>query len=385
MSASYLDNVQRHDGPVSLDIVNNEGNPSSSPPKRLVLVKKSLAENGVNGESFGKPSLRECGKSKSWDSCDISWWKSTYGSLKEASANPCPKCSFPSTALLASSSKKKLPSVIDHNRPLRVPSTPARTVAGTSSASSTPLPSRATTSTNNAHADSIEDRIERDDVQAPSTPAKSSNSGSVPVPPTPSVSSTHRRSLSLLTPLLRRRDLSSRNRNGSGDNKATTAGTNPASSSFIPPGSPQHQARSNPATPAVQRKAKNHHRYLSSASSPLRQLFANSPLLSRRRNKNNNNNTQVPNPRIPSNTIIIDSSDDEGSSSHVEDGSGHNSSSGGSGIASGCQAQSSRASIPSVNTPFRDLETFQKHQLRQKVREKEKKTLKDLLSSRISS
>ncbi|XP_023308758.2 tubby-related protein 4 [Lucilia cuprina] len=96
---------------------------------------------------------------------------------------------------------------------------------------------------------------------------------------------------------------------------------------LTPPSSPQRLPRSSPASPASSKKNK---RYQS--SSPIRNIL-NSPLLLRRqRNKKQN---------------IIDSSDDEGNGTT---GSGEENSN------NGCSKQ------------YRDLETFQKAQLRQKLK-----------------
>lgn len=94
---------------------------------------------------------------------------------------------------------------------------------------------------------------------------------------------------------------------------------------LTPPSSPQRLPRSSPASPASSKKNK---RYQS--SSPIRNIL-NSPLLNRRQRKKQN---------------IIDSSDDEANGTN---GSGEENSN------NGCSKQ------------YRDLETFQKAQLRQKV------------------
>lgn len=97
---------------------------------------------------------------------------------------------------------------------------------------------------------------------------------------------------------------------------------------LTPPTTPQRLPRSSPASPAASKKNK---RYQS--SSPIRNIL-NSPLLNRRQRKKQN---------------IIDSSDDEANGTN---GSGEeNAYTNGNG----CSKQ------------YRDLETFQKAQLRQKV------------------
>lgn len=91
---------------------------------------------------------------------------------------------------------------------------------------------------------------------------------------------------------------------------------------FTPPSSPQRLPRSSPASPAPSKKGKRHQ-----SASPIRHIL-NSPLLNRRNRK-----------KQP-----IESSDDEGQTTN---GSGEES---------------------TLNSKqYRDLETFQKAQLRQKV------------------
>ncbi|KAL9892968.1 WD40 superfamily protein Tusp [Glossina fuscipes fuscipes] len=96
---------------------------------------------------------------------------------------------------------------------------------------------------------------------------------------------------------------------------------------LTPPASPQRLPRSSPASPASSKKTK---RYQS--SSPIRNIL-NSPLLNRRQRKKQN---------------IIESSDDE---SYLTNGSGEEGQLNSSG-----------------NKQYRDLETFQKAQLRQKLK-----------------
>uniref|UniRef100_A0A1A9WPG2 SOCS box domain-containing protein n=1 Tax=Glossina brevipalpis TaxID=37001 RepID=A0A1A9WPG2_9MUSC len=96
---------------------------------------------------------------------------------------------------------------------------------------------------------------------------------------------------------------------------------------LTPPASPQRLPRSSPASPASSKKTK---RYQS--SSPIRNIL-NSPLLNRRQRKKQN---------------IIESSDDEG---NLTNGSGE-------------EGQVSNGG----NKQYRDLETFQKAQLRQKLK-----------------
>lgn len=444
MSASFLDSVDRQ-GQLSLDIVSNEG-VSNSPPKRLILVKRKddngqkqsggpspHTENTATGST--KMRLRECGKSKSWDSCDISWWKSggiaQQGSSNAASSSstPCPNCNFPST------SKKLLPQQASSSSGSNSCTTSFATLPKNSRAAPPPTPAKSSFNKNltaslcstsssiasNSSSSSIANGgkssspllgssrrmtpptpggrfAQRSRSQSQHSP-RSSEDGIEPVPPSSPLSSptptptTHRRSLSLLTPLLRRRDLNSRlnhQSQQSDSNKrlvppTTTSSTsgsggggNPASSSFIPPGSPQHQPRNSaPSTPREQRKAKSRPSYLSSASSPFRQLFANSPLLSRRRNKNRNNDRSNSSSNNSGGRTIIDSSDEEGAGGssgsllldeghHIRNLSGNRSS-----VDSPTRSptpSSRRTSVTSINAPFRDLETFQKQQLRQKVR-----------------
>lgn len=97
---------------------------------------------------------------------------------------------------------------------------------------------------------------------------------------------------------------------------------------LTPPSTPQRLPRSSPASPAASKKNK---RYQS--SSPIRNIL-NSPLLNRRQRKKQN---------------IIDSSDDEANGTN---GSGEENAYSNN---NGCSKQ------------YRDLETFQKAQLRQKV------------------
>uniref|UniRef100_A0A1A9Z234 SOCS box domain-containing protein n=1 Tax=Glossina pallidipes TaxID=7398 RepID=A0A1A9Z234_GLOPL len=96
---------------------------------------------------------------------------------------------------------------------------------------------------------------------------------------------------------------------------------------LTPPASPQRLPRSSPSSPASSKKTK---RYQS--SSPIRNIL-NSPLLNRRQRKKQN---------------IIESSDDESNLTNGSGEEGHLNSSG--------------------NKQYRDLETFQKAQLRQKLK-----------------
>lgn len=91
---------------------------------------------------------------------------------------------------------------------------------------------------------------------------------------------------------------------------------------LTPPSSPQRMPRSSPASPAVSKKAKRHQ-----SSSPIRHIL-NSPLLNRRQRKKQ----------------VIESSDEE---SNFTNASGEES--------------------VTYSKQYRDLETFQKAQLRQKV------------------
>ncbi|ODN03769.1 Tubby-related protein 4 [Orchesella cincta] len=352
MSASYLDNVDRN-VVFSLDVVGNDV-AQISPPKRLVLVKKKdKGNNNENGgtSSGGKPRLKDWGKSKSWDSCDLSGWKKASGATgsstsstsmyrREVPTSSCPKCRFPSTEPIKSCVTMAEPLL--HCR-AKVPMTPARrnmmtncSTSRTSQLIQNSSGNLSTTSSNNSsgssnksvssreHMSSIDDVIE---VASDSSPVHVPNNTNVPTPQTPPAP-VHRRSLSLLTPLLRRREMlnaarqqqsadngTSKSRNGSNSSQQSTT-NHPHSSTFIPPGSPQHQPRSSPTTPATQRRSKQS--YLSSASSPFRQLFVNSPLLTRRKNKANNANnngnattTTTMNKGLRRRSII-DSSDDEG-------------------------------------------------------------------------
>ncbi|XP_064553224.1 tubby-related protein 4 isoform X2 [Drosophila montana] len=99
---------------------------------------------------------------------------------------------------------------------------------------------------------------------------------------------------------------------------------------LTPPSTPQRLPRSSPASPAASKKNKRQQ-----SNSPIRHIL-NSPLLNRRQRKK------------PS---IIESSDDEG---NLTNGSGEEMGSAGSGNGNGKQ--------------YRDLETFQKAQLRQKLK-----------------
>jgi len=94
---------------------------------------------------------------------------------------------------------------------------------------------------------------------------------------------------------------------------------------LTPPSTPQRLPRSSPASPAASKKNKRQQ-----SSSPIRHIL-NSPLLNRRQRKKQS---------------IIESSDDEGNQTN---GSGEESTNTGNG------------------KQYRDLETFQKAQLRQKV------------------
>lgn len=94
---------------------------------------------------------------------------------------------------------------------------------------------------------------------------------------------------------------------------------------LTPPATPKRLPRSSPASPAVSKKNKRQ------GSSPIRH-FLNSPLLNRRYRKKQ---------------CLIESSDDEGNGTN---GSGEENGGG------------------SYNKQYRDLETFQKAQLLQKVR-----------------
>lgn len=101
---------------------------------------------------------------------------------------------------------------------------------------------------------------------------------------------------------------------------------------LTPPSTPQRLPRSSPASPAASKKNKRQQ-----SNSPIRHIL-NSPLLNRRQRKK------------PS---IIESSDDEGNQTNgsgEEMGNGSGNGNGGNG------------------KQYRDLETFQKAQLRQKVR-----------------
>jgi len=98
---------------------------------------------------------------------------------------------------------------------------------------------------------------------------------------------------------------------------------------LTPPSTPHRMPRSSPASPAASKKNKRHQ-----SNSPIRHIL-NSPLLNRRQLKK------------PS---IIESSDDEANQTN---GSGEETGSNGNGSCNGKQ--------------YRDLETFQKAQLRQKV------------------
>lgn len=348
MSASYLDNVDRNVA-VSLDVVGNE-QVGNSPPKRLILVKKRGGQENDQGlfstANGGKPRLKDWGKSKSWDSCDLSGWKkgvcgasatlSTSAYRKEVSTSSCPKCRFPSTEPVRTCVTMAEP-LLHHCR-AKVPMTPARrNVMTNCSTSRIPLlaqqqkPSsssvaRAEQQQQQASSSSGEDVIEIASDASPPNSTPTHVPSPSPTPPPPPV---HRRSLSLLTPLLRRREMlnaarqqqsadaasssTPKRRNNSGSGQGSSSNNQPHSSSFIPPGSPQHQPRSSPTTPATQRKSKQS--YLSSASSPFRQLFINSPLLTRRKNKSNNNSTSSNCTTLSRNQrrrSIIDSSDEEG-------------------------------------------------------------------------
>jgi hypothetical protein len=109
---------------------------------------------------------------------------------------------------------------------------------------------------------------------------------------------------------------------------ASTSTASPSTSQPQPPASPRHP-RSSPASPAVNKKSKRHQN-----SSPIRHIL-NSPLLNRRKCKKQ----------------ALESSDEDGNED--DNATGGASSSGG---------KSSSA--------YHDLETFQKAQLRQKVRAK---------------
>jgi len=316
MSASYLDSVEAdHQLPVPLDVVGDEPG-TASPPRRLILV----ANNGGAGGCHRKKPLKETlGKSKSWDSYDLHWWKTgglAGGNCREL-LRACPKCSFPTTTtttaappLTSSSFRKTEKKGVDNRQ------------AGT------------------------EDQIEK--VSDPESPkripamesAGSSNEILQP-PPAP----THRRSISLLTPLLRRRE-KSRNRAAGVGGSSSAEERNPGTTdSLIPPASPQHTRKNGPSTPQPPRKS-----YLASASSPLRQLFANSPFLSRRKNREKGNSKMGP--AVP--PTYVDSSEDEESSDSPN-------------FPPASPATfTPRASVPTVGS-CRDYEIFHKNLLRPKV------------------
>lgn len=414
MSASYLDNVDRN-VVVSLDVVGNE-QAGNSPPKRLILVKKRGGQENDQGlfstANGGKPRLKDWGKSKSWDSCDLSGWKkgasgtsatlSTSAYRKEVSTSSCPKCRFPSTEPVRTCVTMAEP-LLHHCR-AKVPMTPARrNVMTNCSTSKIPLlaqPQKASSSSvaraeqqQQASSSSGEDVIEiASDASPPNSTPTHAPSPS-PTPPPPPV---HRRSLSLLTPLLRRREmlnaarqqqsadavssLNPKRRNNSGSGQGSSSNNHPHSSSFIPPGSPQHQPRSSPTTPATQRKSKQS--YLSSASSPFRQLFINSPLLTRRKNKSNNNSTSsncTTLSRSQRRRSIIDSSDEEGileENNPLINSSNHNHPQHqNSSCCTTCNASdgvncSHNSTVPLANhTSYRsDCEGLQRTQIHQKVK-----------------
>lgn len=423
MSASYLDSVDRN-VVISLDVVGNE-QIHNSPPKRLILVKKRRQEeeggvgdaSSTSTSSGGKPRLKDWGKSKSWDSCDLRGWKRGSGGVtassttspycREVLTSACPKCRFPSTEPVRTCVTMAEPLLL-HCRS-KVPMTPARrNVMTNCSTSRIPLlaqHSRAPSGSGGGNGEQHPQQSPSEDVieiaSDPSPPNSSTPTHTSHPPlstPPPPPSSVHRRSLSLLTPLLRRREMFNAARQQQSADGATTSsklrsnggsGSNnaPHSSSFIPPGSPQHQPRSSPSTPATQRRSKQS--YLSSASSPFRQLFINSPLLTRRKNKNNGGTTSGMSngtSRSQRRRSIIDSSDEEGmmEEGNVSTGAHHHHNPSGSsgystmhtssdGTSSSCArhgtSSSSSSMLPCVNgTPLRDCEILTRSQIHQKVR-----------------
>lgn len=107
---------------------------------------------------------------------------------------------------------------------------------------------------------------------------------------------------------------------------------------FTPPSSPKHrQPRSSPASPAPSKKGKRHQ-----SASPIRHIL-NSPLLNRRQRKKQ----------------TVDNSSDE-ESNHTHNNSTTNGTSSNGTTTTTTDEKSNRQH-------YRDLETFQKAQLRQKV------------------
>jgi len=365
VSASYLDNVDSLSVPMALDIA-TESNPGSSNPKRLVLVKNLGRNNNSNANNHPR-SLKSWGKSKSWDSYDLKPWKAglTCEPIKSPTT-PCPKCNFPSTTPLPDTH------VIPFKKSSLPPKTPMRscrknsanssgssssTSANTSGYNGNSVPKTPVHSRRNQMLHVNTSRSDHEDEIIPIAPVASPeelpSADSNVTRCSPAVNNSfsarmHRRSMSLLTPLLKRRELSRDRKENSEVISTTYLQEHRPSSSFIPPASPQHQARSSPSTPAMRRRQK----YLSSAASPFRQFFANSPLLTRRRN---NKNT--------SQTVVIDSSDEEDSTN-------------GSSVGAMGDKGSKNKGKPTNNgtcgyngeSSFRDLESFQRNQLRQKVR-----------------
>ncbi|CAG7829122.1 unnamed protein product, partial [Allacma fusca] len=292
-SASYLDGVE-HPGQVTLDLVSQDLL-STHHPKRLVLVKNR------SGPKNSNPRLKECGKSKSWDSCDLSWWRA-HPTATDPKVT-CPKCSFPTVKY----KDVRSPPLSRGSSSCMTPPTPARRKSGcylsSSSRGQGSIPPKFKQRGSISEADRIERACESDGehwINTHSSPPSS------PSPPPPQV--THRRSISLLTPLLKRREMAAANKQ-----RANSNCLNPQSAPFIAPGSPQHH-RSQPSTPAMQRKSRNRakegYRYLYSASSPIRQLFFNSPLFPRK-NRGSNPTTPKPQRRMTQDNQALDNSSDE--------------------------------------------------------------------------
>lgn len=304
MSASFLDSVEAdHRLPAPLDVVGDESG-LNSPPRRLILVTNRTG-SGLAG-CRRKKQLKETGKSKSWDSYDLNWWKTgglAGGNCREL-LRACPKCSFPTTASpLKPSSFRR----------------PEPTSAEVKFAS--------------------EDRIER--LSDAGSPKRGLAEGTLEIPQPPPAP-THRRSISLLTPLLRRRE-QSRNRS-----PLTNQKEEDKNGSLIQSSSPQHLRRTGPRTPQPPRKSKQS--YLSSASSPFRQLFANSPLLSRRKNREKTN-------PVPPSTYIESSEEEESDGSFQP-----------TPASPSLTPRASVSSRTSGKESSKDFEAFHRNQVRHKVR-----------------